>query len=350
MRNLVSSGRCEFPGILKVTPQNRTITIWTLAGKAKNLLFLQWNGCEPARGRRGHCDFAMRFLVPLRWGISTESALSFHMSGFCWGEGYTKCFGQDSYGHLASLMHAMCSGGGGAGAEVDLLTVAVRQPQPTDTPLPPFQGGTQQYYNNGSVGGGGPLQRLSAASHSIYGADDQIAVDITGSDTESDLHDINRWQVQWRTCQQTSPTSRDFSRSSRRRRIRWWRWSQCSEHKRHCVLYRCLILGPLVRITCSGCTMHMYVHVCDAAACTPATYNRRQHSHLSAPHRCVCVCVCDGHPALPVVTSLRCDSWWDCCCFAQETIVAQGKVKARDVKKFTWRCCETGWAITAMTL
>ena len=30
---------------------------------------------------------------------------------------------------------------------------------------------------------------------------------------------------------------------------------------------------------------------------------------LSAPHRCVCVCVCDGHPALPVATSLRCDSW-----------------------------------------
>ena len=27
---------------------------------------------------------------------------------------------------------------------------------------------------------------------------------------------------------------------------------------------------------------------------------------LSAPHRCVCVC--DGHPALPVATSLRCDS------------------------------------------
>ena len=28
---------------------------------------------------------------------------------------------------------------------------------------------------------------------------------------------------------------------------------------------------------------------------------------LSEPHRCVCVCV--GHPALPVATLLRCDSW-----------------------------------------
>ena len=38
---------------------------------------------------------------------------------------------------------------------------------------------------------------------------------------------------------------------------------------------------------------------------------------LSAPHRCVCVCVCDGHPALPVATSLRCDSWQISCCFVQ---------------------------------
>ena len=38
---------------------------------------------------------------------------------------------------------------------------------------------------------------------------------------------------------------------------------------------------------------------------------------LSAPHRCVCVCVCDGHLALPVATSLRCDSWQISCCFVQ---------------------------------
>ena len=37
--------------------------------------------------------------------------------------------------------------------------------------------------------------------------------------------------------------------------------------------------------------------------------------NLSAPHRCVCVC--DGHPALPVATSLRCDSWCISCCLVQ---------------------------------
>ena len=47
--------------------------------------------------------------------------------------------------------------------------------------------------------------------------------------------------------------------------------------------------------------------------CSPLCFFFRSfyinHFNLSAPHRCVCVCVCDGHPALPVATSLRCDSW-----------------------------------------
>ena len=43
----------------------------------------------------------------------------------------------------------------------------------------------------------------------------------------------------------------------------------------------------------------------------------QQHRNLSAPHRCVCVCICDGHPALPVATSLRCDSWYISSCFVQ---------------------------------
>ena len=50
--------------ILRVTPQNRVIT--TFCGRVgpakKNLRFLQRNGCEPAHGPRGHCDFAIRTL------------------------------------------------------------------------------------------------------------------------------------------------------------------------------------------------------------------------------------------------------------------------------------------------
>ena len=35
---------------------------------ASFLRFLQWNGCEPACGQRGHCNFAMRFLCRIREG------------------------------------------------------------------------------------------------------------------------------------------------------------------------------------------------------------------------------------------------------------------------------------------
>ena len=70
---------------------------------------------------------------------------------------------------------------------------------------------------------------------------------------------------------------------------------------------------------------------------------------LSAPHRCVCVCVCDGHLALPVATSLRCDSWQISCCFVQtvqysKPLWRKEKWKQRpkgdvcDVKNYYGRC------------
>ena len=37
-------------------------TIFLRPAKQKTLRFLQRNGCEPACGHRGHCDFATRFL------------------------------------------------------------------------------------------------------------------------------------------------------------------------------------------------------------------------------------------------------------------------------------------------
>ena len=47
----------------RLTPNSLAIVNFLRPAKRETLLFLQQNGCEPTRGRRGHCDFAMRALL-----------------------------------------------------------------------------------------------------------------------------------------------------------------------------------------------------------------------------------------------------------------------------------------------
>ena len=64
IRVLVSRGRYELPAILRLTPpKSRAASVFFCGRRfAKNPRFLQRNGCEPACGHRGHCDFTMRFV------------------------------------------------------------------------------------------------------------------------------------------------------------------------------------------------------------------------------------------------------------------------------------------------
>ena len=56
------SNCCELPAILRVTPDIARLRFFLWPAKRKPLQFLQRNGCEPARWRHGHRDFAMRAL------------------------------------------------------------------------------------------------------------------------------------------------------------------------------------------------------------------------------------------------------------------------------------------------
>ena len=55
-------GRCKLPAILRLIPKIASSCDFWRPSEAKNLRFLQRSSCEPARGHRGCCDFAMRSL------------------------------------------------------------------------------------------------------------------------------------------------------------------------------------------------------------------------------------------------------------------------------------------------
>ena len=106
-----------------------------------------------------------------------------------------------------------------------------------------------------------------------------------------------------------------FSGKGRRVWVKPWLPNKVRKPARFCDA----MVGPLLNlfqideVGCCGLDRQWHKPVQSGGLCQS---NRASHN-LSALHRCVCVCVCDGHLAMLWTTSLRCDSWSISCCFVQ---------------------------------
>ena len=106
-------GRCELPVSLRVTTKTGRLRSFLLPAKRQTVLFLQRNGCEPACGCRGRCDFAMRALLPLSKGNRRAVFVQGRFWRMCpcsgfWGPGISKIIAFFCQGSTTGIY---CTGG-----------------------------------------------------------------------------------------------------------------------------------------------------------------------------------------------------------------------------------------------